>query len=357
MKLIESDIVIIGGGLTGLTLAYLLKDTNKRVLIIEARKRLGGRILTSYKEGSAPIEMGATWLGSKHTQLNALLKALKIDIFQQVLGDTAIYEPISTSPHQLVTLPPNNEPSFRIKGGSTTLIQRLANFISDEQIYLQQTVTSVLEDKAELQVVTKQYTFRAPIVVSTLPPNLLLSRLRIQPALPTELTTIMKQTHTWMGESIKVGLRFSSPFWRKANLSGTVFSNVGPIPELYDHSDYKDEYYSLKGFLNGVYFSLSKAERLNLILMQLRKYYGKEIEQFVDYEEAVWRREEHTFAPYGAHILPHQHNGHRLYQRPYLAGKLFIAGAETATQFPGYMEGAVRSAQSVYQQMGMTTED
>ncbi len=145
MKLIESDIVVIGGGLTGLTLAYLFKDSNKRVHIIEARKRLGGRILTSYKESSAPIEMGATWLGSKHTQLNALLKALKIDIFQQVLGDTAIYEPISTSPHQLVTLPPNNEPSFRIKGGIATLIQRLANFISDEQIYLQQTVTSILE--------------------------------------------------------------------------------------------------------------------------------------------------------------------------------------------------------------------
>ncbi len=351
METRKSDLVIIGAGLTGLCLAYLLRAQNLNISILEARGRLGGRIRTAYQSESAPIEMGATWLGSKHTQLNALLRELDIATFEQVLGQKAIYEPISTSPHQMVTLPPNHDPSYRIKGGSSALIQKLASRIKSDQIHLNQIVESIQVVENKLQVKTTDLVFQAPLVVSTLPPHLLVTRVKVEPELPVDLTNLMKQTHTWMGESIKVGLRFSSPFWRKNHSSGTIFSNVGPIPEMYDHADFDDQFYALKGFLNGAYFSMTKADRLNLILVQLRKYYGKEVEHYLDYEEAVWRKAPFTYAPYGGHVLPHQNNGHRLYQVPYLGGKLFIAGAETASQFPGYMEGAVRSAQHVFQQI------
>ena len=73
--------------------------------------------------------MGATWLGKKHTHLNELLRELNIGIFEQVLGNTAIYEPISSSFPQIVTLPPNTDPSYRIKGGSTRLIESLYEWI------------------------------------------------------------------------------------------------------------------------------------------------------------------------------------------------------------------------------------
>lgn len=351
METRKSDLVIIGAGLTGLTLAYLLRAHNLTISIIEARGRLGGRVWTAYQEGRAPIEMGATWLGSKHTQLHALLRELDLGIFEQVLGEKAIYEPISTSPHQLVTLPPNNEPSYRIKGGNSALIQQLAARIKPDQIYLNQIVESIRSVDNKLVVKSNDLIVEAPLVVSTLPPHLLLARIKVEPGLPAELTNLMKQTHTWMGESIKVGLRFSAPFWRKSHSSGTIFSNVGPIPEMYDHADFEDQYYALKGFLNGAYFSLSRADRLNLILMQLRKYFGKEVEQYLDYQEVVWRKDAFTYAPYEGHVLPHQNNGHSLYQIPYLDGKLFVAGAETASQFPGYMEGAVRSAQHIAQQI------
>lgn len=39
-----------------------------------------------------------------------------------------------------------------------------------------------------------------------------------------------------MGESIKVGLTYATPFWREKS-SETIFSNVGPIPEMYDYSN------------------------------------------------------------------------------------------------------------------------
>ena len=119
----ESDVIIIGAGLTGLSIAYFLKEEGLKITILEANNRLGGRILTDNYPHGPRVEMGATWLGKKHLHLNILLKDLNIGIFEQALGSTAFYEPISTSPPQIVTLPPNNDPSYRIKNGSYHLIE------------------------------------------------------------------------------------------------------------------------------------------------------------------------------------------------------------------------------------------
>lgn len=341
------DIVIIGAGLTGLALAYFLKNSGRTVHLIEARAHLGGRILTAQNQDTPPLEMGATWLGRKHTALFELLKTLDLEVFEQTLSDKAIYEPISTSPPQLVSLPPNNDPSFRIKNGTNSIIQALANNLNQEQISLNTIVSSISETEDHLRLHTNQQTLKAKIVVSTLPPFLFLNTIDVQPKLPETLTSIMTQTHTWMGDSIKVSLSFAEPFWRTNHWSGTIFSNVGPIPEMYDHADFEDNKFALKGFLNGAYYSVSKAERLALVLNQLRKYYGTKVDEYLHYEEKVWRQEPFTFTPYQSHILPHQNNGNPIYQQAFLNNKLYVAGSETASQFPGYMDGAIRSAQFV----------
>jgi len=344
---ITTDIIIIGAGLTGLSLAYYLKKSGQKVTILEARDRVGGRIYSKKEKGGASVEIGATWLGEKHVHLNGLLQELGIGIFEQTLGKTAIYEPISTSPPQLVTLPPNDQPSFRIQGGSSALIQTLVNQIPDTPIHLNQAVKSIEKVDGLVQIKTEELNIQSEIVVSTLPPYLLTQSIDIQPVLPNELTMISKQTHTWMGESIKVGFTFKEPFWRGGNLSGTIFSNVGPVSEMYDHTNYEETGYALKGFMNGSYFSLTKAERRDMILNQLRKYFGNKVDDYLTYEEGVWRKEPFTFAPYPAHVLPHQNNGNPIYRKALWDGQFFIAGSETASQHPGYMDGAVLSAQYV----------
>lgn len=347
MKNNSTDIIILGAGLTGLTLAYLLREQGLQIHILEAKNSLGGRIYTKYPEELAPQEMGATWLGKKHTALVALLAELEIDIFEQRMEDRAIYEAISTSPPQLVSLPPNPEPSYRIAGGTSTLINTLAKHLAGTRVSTEQTVKTITKSADGLQVHTNRQVFTAPIVISTLPPHLLTQSIQFEPSLPESLLTIAGKTHTWMAESIKVSLTYKTPFWRSPKLSGTLFSNAGPITEMYDHSNVEDDTYALKGFLNGAYHAATKAERLAVIMRQLRKYYGEQIENFVTYEETVWRKDPFVFFPYTAHVLPHQNNGHEVYRKTYLDGTLFIAGSETAAQFPGYMEGAVRSAHFV----------
>lgn len=349
--MINETVLIIGAGLTGLAAAYYLKEAGLNVQLIEARMRSGGRIHTLYKNDTASLEMGATWLGANHTFLRRLLAELDIEIFEQELSDRAIYEPISTSPHQVVTLPPNSDPSYRIRGGSFALIQALLDKLDTDQLHTGQVVQAIQEEADGLLVKCADQHFKARIVVSTLPPYLLTQTIDVSPPLSADVLDIAEQTHTWMGESIKVALTYKSPFWKALNTSGTIFSNVGPIPEMYDHSNYEKSHFALKGFLNGSYFSVSKAERLELILLQLNKYFGAAANDFRSYEETVWRKERFTFLEYQSHILPHQNNGHPIYQKSYLENKLFIAGSETSSQFSGYMEGAVRSVAFVCQQI------
>lgn len=351
MQHIHADVIIIGAGLTGLTLAYRLKNRGLSVKLIEARERIGGRIHTIYGEGMPPREMGATWLGSTHTRLAALLQELDIDIFEQVLGPSAFYEPISTSPPQLVSLPPNTDPSFRIAGGTSALIQALASELDQKSILLDQPVSTIEQGAEHVLVQTDTYHIKGQKIVSTLPPYLLTQTVKINPPLPETLSALAHETHTWMGESIKVSLSYKTPFWREASMSGTIFSSVGPIPEMYDHSDVEDRAFALCGFFNGSYFSLKKEERLSMVLGQLRKYFGKKAEDYLAYEEAVWRNESFTFSPYQNHILPHQNNGHPSFRNLYWEGRLFIAGSETSTDFPGYMEGAIRSADYVFEKI------
>jgi len=352
MKEIECDIAIIGAGLTGLTLAYLLKEYNLSIYIIEGRNRLGGRINTVEHENLAPQEMGATWLGKKHTALRKLLKDLSLKTFEQQLGETAVYDPVSTSPAQQVKLPPNDNPSYRIQQGSSSLITALAEQIADTSyIHTQQLVEKIEEQPDGILVTTPDHNFLASTAVSTLPPFLLLNSIAVSPNLPAVTREVMKITHTWMGNSIKISFSYSNPFWRTNGLSGTIFSNVGPISEMYDHADVDNQRFALTGFLNGAYFSLTKEERQAMALQQLRKYYGNQADEYIAYEEKVWRNDNYTFLPYEPQVMPHQNNGHLVFRQPYLSGKLFIAGIEIALQYPGYMEGAVRSAQYVAEQL------
>jgi monoamine oxidase len=56
------SVVVVGGGLAGLSCAHwLLQCGVANVTLLEARERLGGRMLTVERNGR-PLEMGAQWI-------------------------------------------------------------------------------------------------------------------------------------------------------------------------------------------------------------------------------------------------------------------------------------------------------
>lgn len=65
----HKQVIIIGGGLSGLTLAYLLEKKGFEPTIIEASSRLGGRIHTVEGKLGTTLELGATWFSDSHLEL------------------------------------------------------------------------------------------------------------------------------------------------------------------------------------------------------------------------------------------------------------------------------------------------
>ena len=347
----KADIIVIGGGLSGLLLHYRLKAAGFTVIVLEGRTRWGGRIWTDEDENTTGIEMGATWLQANHTRLIALLNELGLEVFPQWLGHQAWFEQSAHGPLQRIPLPPNNAPSYRIAGGTSALIRALSQHLSPEHAYLDTIVNSIRQEEEGISLDSSKGMFSAKIIVSTLPPNLFERTIDIHPALPGSLRHLMRQTHTWMGESIKAGMAFPEAFWKQPEAIGTAFSHSGPFTEIYDHSNAPQTGFALMGFLHNGLASLPATERKALVLKQLEKLYGTEASHFSVYKETVWQTEPLTYAPYEQQPLPHQNNGHGDYRKAYWNGRLFLAGSETADAFPGYMEGAVRSAEWVYSQL------
>jgi monoamine oxidase len=69
----EIDVIILGAGMAGLTAARALAERGVRVVILEARDRIGGRVWTRKVEGGGSIEMGAEFIHGRAPELWALI--------------------------------------------------------------------------------------------------------------------------------------------------------------------------------------------------------------------------------------------------------------------------------------------
>lgn len=70
------DVVVIGAGIAGLTAARDLTAAQSDVLVLEARDRVGGRLLNAELPGGAPIEVGGQWVGPTQHHALALIDEL-----------------------------------------------------------------------------------------------------------------------------------------------------------------------------------------------------------------------------------------------------------------------------------------
>ena len=77
---VDVDVVVVGGGLSGLCAARRLMDAGASVRLLEARDRVGGR--TWSKEiGGATFDVGGQWIGPGQHRLAALTSELGITTF------------------------------------------------------------------------------------------------------------------------------------------------------------------------------------------------------------------------------------------------------------------------------------
>src|SRR5437870_6054649 len=75
----DVDVVIVGAGVAGLAAMRLLEDRGVRTCILEARDRIGGRILTVHDERLPhAIELGAEFIHGSAPELMEITEAARI---------------------------------------------------------------------------------------------------------------------------------------------------------------------------------------------------------------------------------------------------------------------------------------
>lgn len=346
----SKKILIIGGGISGIYLGNRLKKEGFSIKILEANDRIGGRIYTK-KIHNTEVELGATWLWRYNPELIKLCNELKISLFEQNMNGDALFEVNSSNLPQRFQIPKNQEINYRIVGGTVNILNKLIENISDEELELNQKVLKINDENDNLKVITENSEFSADVVISTIPPQLLVNTVDFHPSLNDKLIQVANNTHTWMKDSIKFAIIYKTPFWKNQGLSGVGFSNIGPFTEMYDHSGFENKYFALMGFLNGNLSKESKLFREEKIKEQLYKFFGDEGKNYISYQEKIWNKETLLNFENGKFISTHFNNGNSIYQQEFLNGKLIIAGSETSRKYGGYMEGAIYRGNQIIEEL------
>jgi len=165
----------------------------------------------------------------------------------------------------------------------------------------------------------------------------------IAPAPPIQYQQLAQR---WpLGALSKSYAAYPTPFWRSQGLSGQALSDQGPVFITFDVSPAPDGPGILLGFTDARHFDrLEPAQRREEALECFAALFGDEARRPLDFLDQRWGAE--TFAPGGptAAVPPGSWTQFGpLLRRP--VGPLHWAGTETADEWTGFMDGAVRSGQ------------
>jgi monoamine oxidase len=77
----QSNVVVVGAGIAGLTAARRISAAGRSVVVLEARDRVGGRTLNHTFADGTIVELGGQWVGPTQDRVLALLRELNIATF------------------------------------------------------------------------------------------------------------------------------------------------------------------------------------------------------------------------------------------------------------------------------------
>jgi monoamine oxidase len=465
---LEADVAIVGAGLAGLVAARRLAAAGLEPLVLEARDRVGGRILNEEIGEGRVVEVGGQWIGPGQERITALAAELGVDTFPthdegrhllEVGGKRTAYAGALTdarvellrdlsravSPLALADLElararldrmarqvPLEEPwsapkarrwdeqtfatwvrrntrtaaarillelateavwaaepadvsllhvlfyahsgggfnrllgtgggaqQDRFHGGSQRLPLLLAEQLGKERLRLGSPVRRIEHGGTGVVLRAGEpgvgLTVRARRAIVAVPPTLA-GRISYDPPLPAlrdQLTQRMPQ-----GTVIKTMAIYAEPFWRGEGLSGQAATDVGPARVVFDNSPPEGRPGVLLGFLEGrlarEWGARPAVERRQAILAGHARLFGERAAHPERFVERVWADEEWTRGCYGCLMTT---GGWTEFGRALRApiGRLHWAGAETATVWNGYMDGAVQSGERACEEVARALE-
>uniref|UniRef100_A0A8H7NQJ8 Amine oxidase n=1 Tax=Bionectria ochroleuca TaxID=29856 RepID=A0A8H7NQJ8_BIOOC len=448
----EVDVVVVGGGFSGLKSAYDLQQSGLSTVVLEAKEAIGGRSRSiNRKSGEGIIELGATWINNTtQPRVTALVDKFGLDTaVQYTAGDSVFQGPdgearrippgspnagneedaaveisllgkvseaaeavnitywkdypedqdltvdewvakhgygdssharglaghlvralVGREPHEtgvhylldyiksglgLESLNSEDEGGaqyLKIKQGTTSIATNLAKAMTPGSVLVSTPVKAIKQHK-DTSIVTAQtgQVFKAKKVIIAIPTNTYRD-ITFSPPLPKKKETLVSNTKP--GIYGKMILSYNEPWWRDAGLVGKFTSVSGPVCFSWDTSDPAKSQYSLAVFIAGDiatrWHALSDAERKSSIISHLESLVGKDLaskaRDVLEINYAEWTKEEFIWGAPTSAMGPGllRKYGDALRES---YGNLHFGGGETAYEWKGYLEGAVRAGERV----------
>ncbi|KAM4795710.1 amine oxidase [flavin-containing] A-like [Rhinophrynus dorsalis] len=457
----EYDVIVIGGGISGLAAAKLLNESGLSVVVLEARDRVGGRTHTIRNKEVQYVDVGGAYVGPTQNRILRLSKELgiqtyKVNVSQRfihhVKGRThAFHGSFPPAWNPFVLLDYNNlwrtidewgkeipadapwkaphalewdrmtmkefidkvcwtkaakkfaqlyvnvnvtsetqhvsalwflwytklcggtERMFSVtNGGQERKFVGGAGQVSEKimerlqgRVKLQRPVVRLDQSGENVIVETLNHeVYQGKYVISAIPP-VLTTKIHYNPELPAIRNQLIQRLP--MGSVIKCMMYYKEAFWRKMDYCGAMYieDDNTPVDITLDDTKPDGSAPAIMGFILSRKASalthLGKEERKRRICEYYAKALGtEEALHPVHYEEKNWCEEQYSGGCYTAYFPPGIMTQYgSVIRQP--VGRIYFAGTETATQWSGYMEGAVqageRAAREIMCKMGLISEN
>ncbi|XP_041067694.1 amine oxidase [flavin-containing] isoform X1 [Carcharodon carcharias] len=452
----KCDVIIIGGGISGLSAAKLLTESGQKVVVLEARDRVGGRTFTVRNNNVKYVDLGGAYVGPTQNRILRLSKELGVETYkvneverlvyyrkgksyptssslptlwnlfvyldfnnlwrtmddmgkeipvdapwkaphaeewdkitmQQLIDKTCwtkvakdfarlfVNVNVTSEPHEVSALwflwyvrqcggttrifsTTNGGQERKFVGGSGQICERLMNHLGD-CVKLKKPVIRIDQTQSTAIVETLDHeTFEAKYVISAIPPAIS-AKIHYEPPLPILRNQLIQRVP--MGCVIKCMVYYRESFWRKKDYCGSLIiqDEESPIELTLDDCKPDGTVPAIMGFILA-----RKARRLLNLTKEARKQkiceiYAKVLDSEealhpIHYEEKNWCEEQYSGGCYTAYFPPGILTQYgKILRQPFQ--KIYFAGTETATEWSGYMEGAVqageRAAREILHEMG-----
>lgn len=353
----QTDVLIVGSGLSGLRLAHLLSVAGIDFRLIEARNRLGGRILSLPTPDGAEkddrYDLGPAWFWPDQPRINRLLNEFDLAWFDQMSVGNLVVQEQSGEVR-------NNFPfstmagARRLVGGMQTLIEALAQRLESSRLLLGKRLQSLEAGDnrivARIETPGEHETMSARAVVIAIPPRLAMESIAFTPMLDPRFARILSSTPTWMAGQAKFVAVYDRPFWQANGLSGDALSRLGPLFEVHDASPASGRDGALFGFV-GVPVEKRRGYDdaiINASIAQMAKLFGEEAGRPKGALYEDWSGDRFTAtASDGVGNPTHPNYGPTPPLDAPWRERVFFASSETGRQYGGYLEGALEATDQV----------
>ena len=346
---LKVDIMIIGGGLSGLVATWQLRSAGISACVMEARTRFGGRILTAEGSEDAACDLGPSWFWPGQPLMESVLKHFNISSYEQFVDGAVLFQQQDGSAEKIDTVSPMTG-ARRVQGGISHLTDALADEIEASCRYAAHEVMGLSIDNSVITVdavgPSGKLQVQANQVALAIPPRLA-AELAFSPELPATTIQTLRETPTWMAGHAKFFVIYDQPFWREQGLCGTVISQHGPLSEIHDASPNSENAFSLFGF-SGLdaegRANMGEAEFIKQAIAQLVTLFGDEASRPKKIYFQDWSTE--TFTANLADRKSTDHHPQYGLNLPLgcaWQGRLEFISTETSASSGGLMEGALEA--------------